>query len=109
MIKKDFREEYYDYLYPRSVELKKILFNEIEARGKITFARFMETVLYYPALGYYTTPVQSLYSDYLTSPKIHRAFGELIAEKLRFMWDNMGRPEDFFIVETGAGDRKSVV
>ncbi len=101
---KDYREEYYDYFYPRSAELKKILFNEIETNGRITFARFMETVLYYPALGYYTNSVQSLYSDYLTSPKIHRAFGELITEKLRFMWDNIGRPEDFFIIETGTGD-----
>ncbi len=101
---KDFREDYYDYLYPRSAELKKILLNEIEAGGKITFARFMDIVLYYPVLGYYTNPEQSLYNDYLTSPKINRAFGELITEKLRFMWENMGKPDDFFIVETGAGD-----
>lgn len=66
---RDFREEYYDYLYPRSVELKKILCNEIEAKGKITFARFMEVLLYYPALGHYTNPDISLYTDYLTSPK----------------------------------------
>ncbi len=101
---KDYREEYYDYFYPRSAELKKILCSEIETNGRITFARFMDIVLYYPALGYYTSRDMSLYNDYLTSPKIHRAFGELIAEKLLFMWDHMGKPEDFFIVETGPGD-----
>jgi SAM-dependent MidA family methyltransferase len=86
---KDYREEYYDYFYPRSAELKKILCSEIETNGRITFARFMEIVLYYPVLGYYTSRDMSLYNDYLTSPKIHRAFGELIAEKLLFMWDHM--------------------
>jgi SAM-dependent MidA family methyltransferase len=101
---RDSREEFYDYLYPRSGELKKILYREMETEGKITFARFMDIVLYHPGLGYYTNPDSSLYNDYLTSPKLHRAFGELITEKILLMWEHMGKPADFVIVETGAGD-----
>jgi len=101
---RDCRSEYYDYFYPRTGELKKILYSEIEGEGKITFARFMEIVLYHPDLGYYTHRHASLYNDYLTSPWIHRVFGELITEKLRFIWKHMGEPEDFVVVETGPGD-----
>ena len=38
-----------------SIELKNILCNKIYSSGKITFAEFMETVLYHDLYGYYSS------------------------------------------------------
>lgn len=101
-IMQNYREEYYNYLYPRSKKLKEKLKSEIKKKGKITFARYMEIVLYDEALGYYFNQIP--YEDYLTSPKIHPVFGKLIATKILEMWEKTGCPRVFTIVETGAGD-----
>ena len=101
---KDPREELYNYIYPRSRELRNILNTEITSKGKITFARFMEIVLYHKKWGYYSNENSFIYNDYLTSPKLHYAFGKLIAKKLLHMWENMGKPAHFTIVEMGGGD-----
>ena len=34
-------------------ELGKVIREEIQARGQMMFARYMELALYHPALGYY--------------------------------------------------------
>ena len=75
---------------------------EINAYGKITFARFMELALY-GQNGYYSTR-KSATSDYSTSPQAHPAFGSLIANNLMHMWEKLGSPDQFRVVEIGAGD-----
>lgn len=83
-----------------------LLHSEIEAEinidGKITFARFMELVLY-SRNGYYSTR-KSVTSDYSTSPQVHPAFGSLIAKNLIYMWEKLKSPEQFRVMEIGAGD-----
>ena len=55
----------------------------IASEGRITFADFMETALYYPEGGYYTTKkVVGGTGDYFTSPAAHPAFGALLALQL---------------------------
>ncbi|HBJ30250.1 MAG TPA: hypothetical protein DDY93_02655, partial [Dehalococcoidia bacterium] len=77
----------------------------IASEGRITFADFMETALYYPEGGYYTTQkVVGGAGDYFTSPAAHPAFGALLALQLERIWEVMGRPEPFHTVEMGAGD-----
>ena len=77
----------------------------IASEGRITFADFMETALYYPEGGYYTTKkVVGGAGDYFTSPAAHPAFGALLALQLERIWEVMGRPEPFHTVEMGAGD-----
>jgi SAM-dependent MidA family methyltransferase len=77
----------------------------IERQGPITFYEFMRAALYDDRHGYYSTQaaVTTRGGDYVTSPEIHPVFGTLIAEQLREMWQAMGRPPRFDVVEPGAG------
>ncbi len=76
----------------------------IAQRGRITFAEFMELALYHPTGGYYRrVGAVGASGDYYTSPSAHPAFGTLLAIQLRCMWDALGRPPRFHVVELGAG------
>ena len=81
---------------------------EIRARiarqGKITFAEFMEVALYHAEGGYYTGGASAdTRRDYYTSPAAHPAFGALIAIQLWRMWEVLGCPSPFYVIEMGAG------
>jgi SAM-dependent MidA family methyltransferase len=76
----------------------------LRARGRITFAAFMEIALYDPVGGYYTRVGAG--RDYRTAPQTSPAFGHLIGGLLAAMWRALGSPERFLAVELGAGDRR---
>ena len=42
--------------------------------------------------------------DYLTSPEVSPVFGAMVGRQLRQMWEAMGSPSRFDIVEAGAGN-----
>lgn len=92
-------------------ELEQRLIDHIGRHGPITFEAFMEAALYDERLGYYpnrrrqtgSTPVGTD-GDYFTSPVTHPAFGALLALQLREMWQRLGSPGVFVVVEMGAGD-----
>lgn len=75
----------------------------IDDHGPITFAEFMQLALYGHG-GYYTSgsPI-SASGDYFTAPSAHPLFGALIAVQLRQMWQLLGSPDEFTVVEEGAG------
>ncbi|MFQ5900777.1 MAG: class I SAM-dependent methyltransferase [Thermodesulfobacteriota bacterium] len=79
--------------------------NSIKDKGRITFAEFMDTVLYHPSYGYYTLLSERMgdRGDFITSPEIHRVFGRLLAKQIAQVWNMLGSKEDFWIVEIGAG------
>lgn len=89
-------------------ELSRMLADEIRQDGPITFARFMAVALYHPAYGYYVgggegrEPV-GWEGDYFTSGDLHPLWGESIARQLHQMWELLGRPLRFDVVESGAG------
>ncbi len=72
---------------------------------RITFAEFMDLALYHAAHGYYSRVGQKLgpRGDFYTSPEAHPVFGVLVGQQLEQMWQIMGRPERFTVVEMGAG------
>jgi hypothetical protein len=76
----------------------------IQAEGAIPFARFMVLALYSPLGGYYrsASPVGAS-GDYFTSPTAHPLFGSLLAAQLSQMWETLGRPDPFTVLEPGAG------
>jgi SAM-dependent MidA family methyltransferase len=41
--------------------------------------------------------------DFFTSANMHPAFGAMLARQVREMWDAMGRPEPFYVIECGPG------
>ncbi len=85
--------------------LKQKIIEKIKKEGPITFETFMDMALYYPELGYYTSPgtVTGRKGDFYTSPHLHQVFGAMIGRQLEEMWEIMGRPSDFHAVEIGAG------
>lgn len=85
--------------------LKDILLHRIGEQGRITFAAFMGSCLYEPGLGYYTSPGRKVGAegDFYTSMNVHLMFGRLAAREICRMWETLGSPADFSIVEVGAG------
>jgi SAM-dependent MidA family methyltransferase len=77
----------------------------IQAEGPITFARYMQTVLYDPRRGYYTTSAErtTRAGDYLTAPELHPIFGTTLAVQVEEAWDRLGRPAIFILREEAAG------
>ncbi len=72
---------------------------------RITFADFMELVLYHPQQGYYSRPEGGigLAGDFITSPHLARDFSELIGNQWVEWWHYLGHPQPFQLVEMGAG------
>jgi SAM-dependent MidA family methyltransferase len=75
----------------------------IRAGGSLPFEAFMRLALYHPEGGYYATRVPGSGGDYGTSPSLTPWFGRLVARELNGMWEAMGRPDRFTVVEVGAG------
>jgi SAM-dependent MidA family methyltransferase len=90
---------------PENKELLKILRDRIRERGQIPFAEFMDLVLYHPREGYYFSPRERIgpEGDYYTSPHVHSAFGQLLARQFHQMWEILGTPSPFTLVEMGGG------
>ena len=72
---------------------------------RITFAQYMEMVLYHPAHGYYAAKTETIgvQGDFFTSPLLGADFGELLAKQFVQMWEILGKPAPFSLVEMGAG------
>ncbi|HEY9874183.1 MAG TPA: class I SAM-dependent methyltransferase [Candidatus Obscuribacterales bacterium] len=85
--------------------LCNIIGDRIATKRQITFAEYMDLALYHPQHGYYATGAANIGSqgDFFTSPHLGADFGELLAEQFLEMWDILGRPNPFTLVEMGAG------
>ncbi|MFB2980808.1 class I SAM-dependent methyltransferase [Microseira sp. BLCC-F43] len=72
---------------------------------QITFAEYMDLVLYHPQQGYYATNAAHIgpQGDFFTSPHLGSDFGELLAEQFVNMWEILGKPSPFTLGEMGAG------
>ncbi|MGH9201949.1 MAG: SAM-dependent methyltransferase, partial [Vicinamibacterales bacterium] len=86
--------------------LKSAIIDRILREDGITFRDFMQMALYEPGLGYYCTPRETMgrSGDYLTSPEVSPLFGAMLGRQLREMWDLLGAPSRFDMVEVGAGN-----
>ncbi len=77
--------------------------HRIRTTGPMPFASFMRLALYHPVHGYYAARVPGHGADYRTSPSISPWFGRLVGRALRRMWEDLGRPDPFWVIEVGAG------
>ncbi len=70
----------------------------------MTFAWFMEQALYHPRHGYYSSARARIgrEGDYFTNVSVGPLFGRLLGSQFAEMWELLGRPNDFTIVEQGA-------
>jgi SAM-dependent MidA family methyltransferase len=78
---------------------------EIRRNGSLPFRRFMETALYHREHGYYRKPRDPFgkQGDFFTAEQIQPVFGILMAARIRQLYQEMGEPAEFAVVELGAG------
>jgi len=87
--------------------LNEIIRAEIaEASGMIPFRRFMELALYHPDHGYYASGRARVgkSGDFYTSVSVGRIYGRMLASVCHEVWEGLGSPKEFTIVEQGAND-----
>jgi len=83
--------------------LAELLANRIRRYGPLPFADFMRECLYHPLHGYYSKAESTRFTDYYTSVDMHPIFGRLLARQFTEMWEHLGCPDEFMLVEAGAG------
>src|SRR5215470_5194119 len=77
----------------------------IQEHGRITFAQFMQACLYSPHGGFYSSRSTRISTHFGTSPTSHPVFGALLARQLEQMWNLLGDPPVFQVIEVGSGRR----
>ncbi|MBN1378176.1 MAG: SAM-dependent methyltransferase [Gammaproteobacteria bacterium] len=85
-----------------SQQLEALLRNEIDAAGPISFARFMQRVLYEPGLGYYMSGLSKFGADgdFVTAPEISPVYSRCLARQCMDVMQNIPNAS---ILEFGAG------
>src|SRR2546423_6322267 len=70
----------------------------------MTFADYMESALFDPEDGYYTTRASlGFEGDYVTSVDLGPAFGRSLARAVADLWTLAGKSSPWDLVEAGAG------
>jgi SAM-dependent MidA family methyltransferase len=88
-------------------KISEIIRREVNSRGIIPFARFMELALYCPDYGYYERESDTVgrSGDFYTSVSVGPLFGELLAWQIAAWLEQLRGPR-LQIVEAGAHDGK---
>ena len=88
-------------------QLQDFIFEYIATspQKRITFAEYMDLVLYQPEYGYYSAGKVKIGSqgDFFTSVSLGSYFGELLAKQFAEMWKLLDCPRPFTLLEMGAG------
>ena len=86
-----------------TTSLRDAIAERIAREGPIGFAEFMDAALYDPEHGYYMREA-TREADYFTSVTVHPVFAEMLARHLDDVWEALGRPHPFVVVEMASGD-----
>src|ERR1700741_706000 len=86
--------------------LIQLIRGEIEKHGPQTFAWFMHQALYHPEHGYYSSGRCAIgrKGDYFTNVSVGPLFGQLMTAQFAETWEQLGKIDNFVIVEQGAND-----
>jgi SAM-dependent MidA family methyltransferase len=92
----------------RALTPSALIARDIASHGAVTFARFVELALYAPGCGYYTGGVGRVGrgGDFLTASSAGPAMGRVLARQFEEMWEVLGCPRPFALVEQGANDAR---
>jgi SAM-dependent MidA family methyltransferase len=84
--------------------LIEIIRAEIQERGPVSFAWFMDQALYHPEHGYYSSGQCAIgrHGDYFTNVSVGPLFGRLLAAQFAEIWERLRETGNFIIVEQGA-------
>src|ERR1017187_1592298 len=85
--------------------LQQCIVERIQREGPISFADYMRMVLYEPGYGYYVTGQAKMgwEGDYYTSADVADFFANSMGCQLQRMWEKLGKPDPFIVLEQGAG------
>src|SRR5215472_18490602 len=85
--------------------LQQLIVERIQREGPLSFADYMRMALYEPGYGYYVTgPAKMGWGgDYYTSTDVSVMFAHCMGRQLISMWEQLGRPNPFTVLEQGAG------
>ncbi|HVZ29008.1 MAG TPA: SAM-dependent methyltransferase [Asticcacaulis sp.] len=87
------------------MSLKTRLIEQITLEGPISIADYMTQCLLDPIDGYYMKrPALGADGDFITAPMVSQMFGEMLGVWVAQVWQNLGAPERFRLVEVGGGD-----
>jgi SAM-dependent MidA family methyltransferase len=84
--------------------LSELIDMQISSNGPISIASYMALCLTHPRHGYYkqADPLGAR-GDFITAPEISQMFGELIGFFCVNIWQQMGEPRSFTLLELGPG------
>jgi SAM-dependent MidA family methyltransferase len=87
-------------------EIERLIREEVQREGSMSFARFMERALLEPELGYYATAQRRAgrSGDFMTAPELHPILGAAAARLAAETWERLDRPTPFRWREYGAGE-----
>jgi len=85
--------------------LQHIIVERIQREGPLSFADYMRMALYDPGHGYYVTGQAKMgwEGDYYTSTDVAAFFAHCMGRQLHLMWEKLGKPDPFIVLEQGAG------
>ena len=86
------------------LSLSDLINRQIETTGPMSVATFMGLCLTHPRHGYYSAsdPLGAR-GDFITAPEISQMFGELIGFFAVNVWQQLGEPRTFTLLELGPG------
>lgn len=93
----------------KSQQLQSIIFEAIQTQqGSISFAQYMELVLYTPTLGYYSGNLQKFgkNGDFITAPEISPLFSRCLAKQCQEVLKTLSQGS---VLEIGAGSGQMAV
>jgi NADH dehydrogenase [ubiquinone] 1 alpha subcomplex assembly factor 7 len=103
LFKSDFEEPPVGSKPPSTPFIEELKMN-IGVRGVLSVNEWMRQCLGHPEFGYYIKEeVFGSAGDFVTSPEISPIFGELLAVWCVRVWQKMGSPKAFRVVECGPG------
>ncbi|MDF2798804.1 MAG: class SAM-dependent methyltransferase [Devosia sp.] len=84
--------------------LSEVIAMQIRETGPMSVATFMGLCLTHPREGYYkgADPLGAA-GDFITAPEISQMFGELIGFFFVNLWQQLGQPKSFTLLELGPG------
>ena len=87
-----------------SLSLAEQIDTQIRTTGPMSLATYMGLCLSHPRHGYYAAgrPIGAK-GDFITAPEISQMFGELIGFFVVNLWQQMGQPTSFTLLELGPG------
>jgi NADH dehydrogenase [ubiquinone] 1 alpha subcomplex assembly factor 7 len=87
-----------------SPSLPELIDMQIRTNGPMSLATYMGLCLTHPSKGYYrTSDPLGTKGDFVTAPEISQMFGELVGFFFVNLWQQMGSPKAFTLLELGPG------